>query len=758
MKVIIQLRYAQLLKSFLFLLLFIFLILGGFFLYFYFHYASRIDRAFQECPWERFPTIYSAPTLIFSGQALTFDDLEEMLQKRGYTLSSFLEPPPAYKPLLEHQSILIANSRDWSVSGPSSPHGIKVVFRDDHVQSIATLAENRLIPGCAIRPALLASQQSGERRMNLSFDDIPPNLMYAVLAAEDRRFFDHPGLDVVGIIRSLFRNIREEKIVEGGSTITQQLAKNIFLTPRKTLTRKLEEAFISMILETRLSKKELFEIYSNITYLGQTATFSIYGFAQAADIYCNKNIRNLTLSECALLAGMIRSPNQYHPFRHSERALDRRNHVLESMEKAGYILPKEAMTAAAAPLPLPQSDFFRDLKAPYFLDYLASILKTPQWRSYLRSDRVLFTSLNLELQHSVETAMAEGMRKIEEKLAMDYPKEPADKLQSAFVVLSSRTGEILAMSGGRDYLKSQFNRAVYSRRQAGSILKPFIYAFLLDAAHQRPDLQLTAASTVTDRPVSIPYGRRTYRPHNYKNIYFGRVTMKTALSRSLNTATVLFAQQVGFEPLSVFINQLGFVSKAVPYPSIALGTVDVSPLEIASAYTIFTNDGKMVFRKFWKQGLIQPESGQVNTRTIISPGAAFITLDMLQETVNSGTAKNIRRLGIQMPLAGKTGTAKDGWFVGLTGNLVCCSWVGYDENRDFPLSGGQSALIIFTSFITHAGTVYPVKALQIVPPQGMTCRRICSKSGHLATSACPKTEMDYFFPGSAPHISCQIHH
>lgn len=756
MKVILKIRYATLIKSLIGLFSVGVVIASASFLYFYYDNIKKIDKAFQEHPWENFPTVRSAPTALFPGQVLTSDQVLTLAHQRGYIRSTFLDQPPAYQVCPDGSSLLLANEQDWAPRGEHTPRWARVSFAGGRIAAIHSPRDGRALSRFYIRPAILSSQQGGSRRMRATFSDLPPNLIYAVLAAEDQHFFDHPGVDASGILRSLWKNLRRDRIVEGGSTISQQLAKNIFLSTERTFARKLREAFIALILESRLTKTQLFELYANQVYLGQTATFSIYGFAQAADVYCNKSIRNLTLADCALLAGMIRSPNQEHPFRHPEEALRRRDQVLSAMVGDGFILPEEQAAAREEPIPKPDAEFFKDLKAPYFLDYLTATLPDPLRRGPGAGGKPIDSTLNLELQAAAEKGLAEGIARIRERVAAQFPEEPLDRIQGAMVVLAPRSGEILAMLGGLDYRQSPFNRAVFGRRQAGSILKPLLYSALIDAGRREPALDLTSASMIHDGPVTIRFGRKMYVPHNYRNSYLGDVTMKTALAHSLNAATVLFAQRVGFANLSRHVNSFGFTSRAVPYPAIALGALDVTPLEMAAAYTAFYLAGVPCRARCqnpdptWSRPHVSPPA-------IFSAGAAFITLDMMREAVESGTAQNLRRLQIDLPLAAKTGTAKDGWFMGLAGNLVVCCWIGYDQRREFPLSGGESALLVFASFLKHAEAIYPVTAFPFDPPPGLTSAAICSRSGRLATSHCPRTELDYFFPGTAPLSTCHLH-
>jgi len=752
MRVILKIQPHLLIKYALLLALAAAIVAAGAGLYLYSHYARLVDKALLVRPWDRTPTVYSAPTRLFPGQRLTASALANLLYRRGYLRSSRLDRPPVFTMAMDGGSVTIANERDWADLRPTPPVPVRVEFAEDRIARIVPAAGASL-PVFHIRPAVLAAQQAGRRRARVPFGELPQNLVYAVLAAEDQHFFTHGGIDWQGILRAFFRNAQAGGIREGGSTISQQLSKNLFLTTERTVNRKFSEAMIALILETRLSKEQLFEIYANDVYLGQCASFSVYGLAEAAELYCSKSVRNLDLAECALLAGLIRSPNQTQPLRHPEEARRRRDQVLVAMEDAGFILRPERAVAAARPLPAANTTLLGAVKAPYFLDYLAA--RPAPAPAPDGTAPVVMTSLNLELQQVAETALIEGASRVRAVLRGKYPDEPADSFQAAFVVLDAASGEILAMAGGLEYTTSAFNRAASARRQAGSVIKPFIFARLLDLARRPSGPALTAASVVVDRPCTIRYGGRAYRPHNYRNQYHGAVTMKTALAKSLNAATVLFAQQGGFPQVAEAVNQLGFSGRAVPYPSTALGTVDVSPLEVAAAYTVFLNGGRRLPPSSWRAG---PAARPADGPAVFSPESAFIVLDMMQAAVARGTAQNIGRQGITWPLAAKTGTARDGWFVGLTGNLIGCAWMGYDDRREFPLSGGESALFIFTEFLSRAGDMYPVAPLAPEPPPGLTACTVCPVSGRLARAGCPTPETSWFVAGTEPRETCLSTH
>jgi penicillin-binding protein 1B len=754
MRVILQIQPYALLKYALLLALALAVAAAGAGLYLYTDYAQLVDKALQVRPWDRTPAVYSAPSLLFPGQRLTPNALANLLYRRGYARSPQLDRPPIFSWSAGSEAVVIADDRDWASGRPGAPAPVRVEFSGDRIARIVPLAGGAPREGLRIRPALLAAQQAGRRRARVPFRELPANLVYAVQAAEDQHFFEHAGIDWQGVLRAFFRNVEAGGVREGGSTISQQLAKNIFLTSDRTVNRKFQEAMIALILETRLSKEQLFEIYANDAYLGQCAGFSVYGLAEAAELYCSKSVRNLDLAECAMLAGLIRSPNQNQPLRHPEAARHRRDQVLAAMARAGFILPVEQAEAAARPLPAPNAALLGAARAPYFMDYLAARpaagAPPPAGPGGSR-----LASLNPELQEAAEQAVADGASRIRAVLRAKYPDMPADAFQAAFVALDPATGEILAMTGGLDYAASAFNRAAAARRQAGSVIKPFVYARALDLSRDPAGPGLTAASVVNDRPCTIRYGGRAYRPHNYRNQYLGPVTMKTALAKSLNAGTVLVAQQAGFPAVAEAVNRLGFTGRAVPYPSTALGTVDVSPLEIAAAYTVFTNGGRRLPATPWRAGIgPAPAAGPA----VFTPQSAFIVLDMMQAAVERGTAQNIRRQGIALAMAAKTGTARDAWFVGLTGNLIGCAWMGFDDRREFPLSGGESALYIFAGFLQRAAEVYPVAPLAPEPPPDLTARTVCPVSGALARPGCPNPETSWFIPGTEPRTPCVASH
>lgn len=684
--------------------------IGGILLYYYTRFSQHIDRALQEKPWSDFPVIYGAPTLLFPGQSLDANALATLLERRGYTQDPELVHTPCFRLTESGSALEIRQTRAWAPPEAEQPLRALITFLNGKIASITALPGGKKLPILLVAPPMLSAQSGGVRRQYIPFHKLPQPLIWALLAAEDRHFFSHPGVDITGIIRSLYRNLNEDRVAEGGSTLTQQLAKNLFLSPRRKFSRKFHEALLALFLELRIPKKKIFEIYANQVYLGQVASLGVCGFAQGAEAYFGKSLNQLTLGECAMLAGMVRSPNQGNPFRDPENAMARRNRVLAAMADAGFIGPTERQRAEAEPPPRPPANRFRDLPAPYYLDWLAAELDSPSWRNSWRGGGTFFASLNLELQKAAEEGLAAGLATVRERLRKDYPNEPADRLQGALVAVSPRTGQVLAMTGGEDYATSPFNRATSAWRQAGSVLKPFIYAFCLDEGKRNPSLDLTPQSIVVDEPVSIPYGGRVYRPHNYLDAYRGSVTMREALAHSLNAATVRLAARVGFSPLAARIDRLGFARKAQPYPSLALGTLDVTPLEISRAYTAFYCSG--VCRP------ARPDNPALTNMPPPAPSPAIFSgwtahemLDMMRGTVEMGTARGLRTQGIEFPMAAKTGTAKDGWFVGLTGNLIVCCWVGYDQQRELPLAGGSSALYVFADFIRRARTIYPVAAL-----------------------------------------------
>ncbi len=677
-KVKVDKKGVNLLKFLLFLVLFLLILSFVFYTYFYFHFSILVDRAILDKKIRKIPEIFTSPSIVFVGERIGSDYLKNMLLRSGYKFSGSLSYENSFYISKDGDKVYIRNSKIWSKRYPYKV--VEIDFGNEGVSRIYDILRKREVKRFYISPEVIGFSKGNFKFKFLKYNELPENLIYAILSAEDKRFFKHSGIDYFGILRAMVKNLMAGRIVQGGSTLTQQIVKNLFLTPERSFKRKFKEAFISNILEGRFSKKELLELYANFVYLGQVNGFEIHGFREAAFVYFGRDLNNLTTSELALLSGMVRSPVKYCPYTHPDFAVNRRNKVLKLMYQNGFISKREYILGEKEKLNL---KMVKVSIAPYFADYVSKNLSG-------NSD-VIYSSLNREIQLALERGVKDGYLEILEELhKMGNYQNP----QVAGIVINGKNGNILGMVGGLDYFKSQFNRAVYIRRQAGSIIKPFVYLCVVGSG-------ISPDTVVDDHPIVFRYGRRKYTPHNYENIYYGNVDMKKALSKSDNVATVKYAKMVGFKSVSDFINQLGFKNSAVPYPSTALGTIDVSPIEIGRAYTLFLNGGTELDTTFFR-------GKRKIFRKIASSRSTKIVFEMLKEVIKSGTGRRLKPFLEFLPLAGKTGTSKDGWFVGICKNLIVVIWVGYDENRELGLSGGRSALFIFKNFLINLLKLYPI--------------------------------------------------
>jgi penicillin-binding protein 1B len=590
----------------------------------------------------------------------------------------------------------------------------------------------------------------------VTYDQIPPHLIDAVLAIEDRRFFDHSGIDAIGIARALWENMRSGETLQGGSTITQQLAKNFFLTPERSLQRKINEALLALVIEDHQTKEEILELYLNEIYFGQRGAMSIHGIGEASRVFLRKEVQSINVQEAALLAGMIRAPNYYNPGRNPKRAKQRRDVVLKAMRDQESIEQDAYESFLKTPIPSYEVEARRSL-APYFGDVVKHQLldKYESETVYNRNLNVL-TSLDLGMQKAAEKSLTEGLKRIDQI----REKKTGKKIQGCLIAIEPRTGYIKAFVGGRNYSKSQFNRINQAIRQPGSVFKPVVYASAMERAFQDVPA-FTPATLVDDAPWSVKTANDVWRPKNYDGQYHGVVTLRKALSQSMNIATAKLASAVGLEEVTSLGKRLGFET-VKPYPSLALGAFEVSPWHVARAYAVFANGGMKTNLRTVKsikdhEGKVLETSNKKSER-VLHPQTAYLVTDMLRSVMTDGTAASVRRMGFLRPAAGKTGTTddfRDAWFVGYTPDLLCVVWIGYDDNTSLEMTGAQAALPIWVEFMKKATEKMPVRDFEI--PDGLVRAVIDPTTGYRATTACPMTQTELFIAGTEPATQCTQH-
>ncbi|MFN2514888.1 MAG: transglycosylase domain-containing protein [Pyrinomonadaceae bacterium] len=711
----------------------------------YKYYSRTIDARLASGYLTSRPGLYAAPRVIQAGQKLSRLGLIDELRRAGYVESegsnvwsgSFRETESA---------IEIRPQR----KNDSRPPIVRIGF-DGHNKISQLTTDDGFLNSFTLEPEVLSNDPSSKasKRDALTYSEIPPVLVHAILSIEDHRFFQHSGLDLFGIARALLRNAGEDRLGQGGSTITQQLVKNTYLSPERTFKRKYAEAMLAFALERRLSKQDIFALYCNEVYLGQRGAVSTRGVKDAARVYFGKELKDLSLAEAATIAGMIQGPSRYSPVRHAEATQARRNTVLDAMVRDGWIGAEQSAAIFKEPVVVSPASNSDHSLAPYFVDYVNRISDS-QFDASPTSQRI-YTTIDLDLQQLAEAALKRHLDRLD-----SVYKNGSARPQAALVALDPKTGNVLAMVGGRDYAESQLNRATDARRQPGSTFKPFVYAAALEDG-------MSPVQAFADAPREFTYDRnKIYRPANFGGGYSMRdVTMRTGLVKSLNVVTVDVALQTGLARIANLTQQFG-LPRPERYPSLALGTKEVTPLELAAAYATFVNGGRRVEPKIIASVGEPPATHLVNDGNanlqVISPTTAYMITNMLAAVVDHGTARAARGSVKGTAIAGKTGTSRDSWFVGYTPNLVCAVWIGFDDNQQLGLTGAEAALPAWVDFMKAAVEVKPaLGGRNFECPEGIEFLEIDADTGSRSAPACPYREVIAVTERLAPNLECFLH-
>ena len=708
----------------------------------YKYHARIIDARLAAGYLTSRPGLYAAPRELHPGQKFSREQLVHALRRSGYVESdasdvwsgSFVQLPDA----IEIRP---------TVSPKKQSSSVTVRFTGEQISEIAS-AQGAL-SSLTLEPEPLSNDLSSKRGKQelLTFREIPPVLVNAIVAIEDRRFFDHSGIDLSGLARAVLRNAADESLAQGGSTITQQLVKNTYLSSEKTLSRKYSEAMLALALERRLSKEDIFALYCNEIYLGQRGAVAVRGVKDAARVFFGKELKDITVAEAATIAGMIQSPGRYSPVRFPEATKARRQIVLDAMQNVGFISAVEATKAAGEPINVTQAISDTNSLAPYFVDFVTRSAESNS-DAPVSSQRI-YTTIDLELQQLAEQSLKHQL----DRLDPIYAKRGV-KPQAALVALNPKNGDVLAMVGGRDYAESQLNRATDARRQPGSTFKPFVYAAALEDG-------MSPVKLFMDAPREFTYDRnQTYRPANYGGGYsMNEVPMRTGLVKSLNVVTVDVALQTGLARIANLAQQFG-LPKPERYPSLALGTKEVTPLQLAAAYAAFANEGQQVVPRVITSTGESPGSHDdlTTNRKVVSSTTAYMITNMLTAVIDRGTAKKARGAVRGTAIAGKTGTSRDGWFVGYTPNLVCVVWIGFDDNEQLGLTGAEAALPAWVEFMNGAVTMRPeLGGEKFDCPEGIEFVEIDSATGMLSTVNCPLRELIAVTPSASLSSECYLH-
>jgi len=737
---------------------------AGIFSYYYVKYDRIIEERFKSPAFSNSARIYARPRTVHVGEKTDLKEIASDLRSSGYSDQDGQSLMGSYR---------LLNGAIEIKPGPDSyhaPEAATIRLREGQVDSISGKGGN--LSAYELEPEMVTSLFDAEQRSKrqlVKYDEIPKVLVNAVLAIEDRRFFQHGGVNFMRLAEAAWVDVVHGRHQQGGSTITMQISRAFFLSPEKTVKRKLIEMLIATELEQKFSKEQIFEFYANRVDLGQRGSFTISGFAEASRAYFNKDMREITLPEAALIAGLIQAPSYLSPYRHPERALARRNLVLDSMVETGTISPEDAKKAKATPLKLAPPNVEAS-DAPYFVDLVReNLISKFNEREINDQSYRIYTTLDPQLQKAAAQSVEMGMKLVDDLVTKQRTKrvrvgkkfetkvEPGPQAQVAVVAIDPHTGEILALVGGRNYAISQLNHAVASR-PTGSIFKPFVYAEAINSALEGAPTVFTPATMVEDQPTTFTYGDSIYEPRNYKEEYHGEVTARYALAMSLNNATVKLAEEVGYDKVANLAKSAGITS-VKPTPAMALGSYDATPLEMASAYTVFANGGQRITPLLMNS--VRNANGDVvadyrpERQQVLDPRVAYVMTDMMEGVLNFGTAYGVRARGFDAPAAGKTGSSHDGWFAGYTSNLLCIVWVGYDDYSDLHMSGAQTALPIWAEFMKKAVLLPQYSDVRSFnQPSGVVDVQLDKTTNRLATPSCPDTYTAAFVAGTEPNETC----
>ena len=740
-------------------------ILGaGAFTYYYAKYARLIDQKLRAGPFANSAKIFAAAQTVSVGDAGAPESIAAELRRSGYTDSS--RNPVGYYQLRPRAIEIYPGEQSYF----EQEAGV-ISFAGGHISRIVSLRDNTARTQYQLEPQLITnvSGPSREKRRIVKFADIPKVMVDALTSAEDKRFFQHSGFDPVRIVKAAYIDLKQGKKEQGASTLSQQLARMFWLdtgldAPNKSWSRKLAEVVITLELEQRLSKEEIFEDYCNQIYLGSRGTFRIHGFGEAAESFLGKDLSQIDLPEAAELASLPRWPAYFDPFRHPDHLRDRRNTVLGLMRQNGYISDRDYALAVDSPLTVAKG-MAQSVEAPYFVDMIDDEMQSRFQDADLQSNAFrIYTTLDLRLQNEAAEAVRLGMQEVDAQIKRQhrFHGQTPPEAQVALVAIDPHTGEVKALVGGRNYGVSQLNH-IMAKRQPGSIFKPFVYAAAIDTGIQGGSNVLTASTQVVDEPTTFWFDGKSYSPDNFEHTFYGTVSLREALAHSLNVATVKVAETVGYPAVVAMARRAGMTDDIQPTPAVALGTYEITPLEAVGAYTLFANNGEWIKPSFIS--LVRDDKGKavyrnkIESKQELDPRVAYIMTDLMQEVIRSGTAAGVAaRYNLDFPVAGKTGTSHDGWFAGYTSELLCVVWVGIDSNLDLDLEGAHSAAPIWAEFMKRALQYREYRDTKpFESPGGIVSIMIDPESGMPATSACPKVRREVYIAGTEPVGSCPLH-
>ncbi|MEO5574377.1 MAG: penicillin-binding protein 1B [Gammaproteobacteria bacterium] len=713
-------------------------------------YVVYLDKTlrvqFEGKRWALPARVYARPLELFQGMNLSPGQLTAELAELGYARSEAANSPGTYQVSANELRLVTRAFRFWDTAEPSL--AVHAQFKGNTITALQNSATGADLDLVRLDPALIGSiyPAHNEDRVLVQLKEVPPLLIQALLAVEDHRFYQHHGIDPISLLRALWRNLRAGAAVQGGSTLTQQLVKNFYLTSQRKLSRKVNEAIMSLLLEAHYSKDEILEAYLNEIFLGQEGDRAIHGFGLSSYFYFGRPLSELKLPQFALLVSLARGASYYDPRKHPERSLTRRNRVIDMLAASGKITAEQATVAKKTSLGVTAKVPSGISPYPAFMDLVRRQLQTDYKEADLTSEGLqIFTTLDPRIQASAEGALSTRAGQLEKAY-----KIPAGRLEGAALVTGSQNGEVLAMVGGRDARFSGFNRALDAQRPIGSLVKAAVYLTAL----AKPQ-NYTLASLLDDSPLSVPSrGGKTWQPQNYDHQYHGLVPLHSALAHSYNIPTVRLGLDVGVPAVLDTLQKLGLTRQFPAYPSILLGAIDLAPVEVTQIYQTLASGGFRVPLRAIRDVLTargEPlQRYSLSIEAAFDPAAIYLLNTALQEVVSNGTAASVnKQLPAGMRVAGKTGTtddARDSWFAGFSGQHLAVVWLGRDDNKPTGLTGATGALKVWGDIIGATAT----QSLQLVQPENVEFVRIDGHTEQLASNSCASAVQLPFINGSAP--------
>lgn len=718
---------------------------GAFLLFCFLGYLdSNVREQFEGKRWAIPARVFASPLELYAGQNLTFEKFEGLLQRLNYHQDKQLKAEGSYAKK-DQKIVLKTRAFDfWDSSEPSRMLTVK--FSESAIVNVMDLAEAKEMPIVRMDPVQIGSFYPAikEGRILIKLDETPDMLIKGLLASEDRNFYNHIGISFRGIARAIMADIKARGLVQGGSTITQQLAKNFYLTSERKLWRKIQEVFMALILEFRYSKHEILEAYLNEIYLGQDGGSAVHGFGLASEFYFGTALRDLSLDQVATLVALVRGPSQYDPRRYPQRAVERRNLVLDEMAGQDYITAAQLTQAKQKALViLPRSHTAKN-RYPGFLDLIKRQLKQEYQEKDLTSDGLrIFTTLDTQIQDTLEQTISKKLNQLEKS-------SRAKALEAAVVVTRRDSGEIAALASAREEQASGFNRALDALRPIGSLVKPAVYLTAL----QYPDkYTITTRVSDSDITVNLPNGT-SWSPKNYDHREHGNVSLLTALTKSYNLATVRIGLDIGVARTAKTLKEMGISRELDIFPSLLLGASSLTPIEVTQMYQTLAGDGFLTplrgIRAVVAEGGKQLQSYPFIVRQAVDPSATYIINTMMQEVMHQGTGYSAYdEFPKDYGLIGKTGTtndAKDSWFAGYTGDYLSVVWLGRDDNKSIGLTGATGALQVWIALMKQISK----QPVTLIPPDNITTAWVDADNGLLANKACQGAKEYPYLSGSAP--------